>query len=58
MRPYKIDGSVKRGFAVLDGNGGILYDLLETRKEAEAIRDALNSGCPEDWDSVSKKLGS
>lgn len=44
------------GFGVVTQSGAIVYDLLETRREAEEICDVLNSGIGPEWDAVSAEL--
>ena len=36
--------------------GGIVYDLIETRVEAERICTLLNRGVPAEWDILQKYL--
>jgi hypothetical protein len=52
---YKVVGHAKIGFAVLE-DGAILYDLLERKSIANAIRDVLRDGIGPDWNAVEAEL--
>jgi len=53
---YKVVGDNQFGFAVTDAKGGTLYDLIESRTEADSIRDVLNSGIGPEWNAVENEL--
>lgn len=52
---YRVVGNHKDGYAVVQG-GAIEYDLLETRSDANAIRDVLNDGFGPEWEAVEAEL--
>jgi len=54
--PYKVEGNHVRGYAVVHESGGIEYDLLESRAEADEICEVLNEGVGPEWDAVEKAL--
>lgn len=56
MANYKVKGNHLAGYAVLSESGGIEYDLLESRTEAEEICEVLNDGIGPEWDAVEKAL--
>lgn len=55
---YHVEGNHITGHCVLTENNGIVYDLLETRQEADEICAVLNLGIGPDWDAVEKYLKS
>lgn len=55
MATYRVAGNRKDKYFVLE-DGGVLYDLLESRDEARAIRDVLRDGIGPEWDAVDAEL--
>ncbi len=53
---YHVVGNEQTKYAVVDNLGGIVYDLLDSRKEAVAIKNVLNKGIGPEWDAVSAAL--
>ena len=56
MTQYHVEGNHVTGYAILTENGGIEYDLLESRTEADEICEVLNSGIGPEWDAVIAEL--
>lgn len=53
---YHVEGNHITGYCILLPNGGIEYDLLETRQEADEICEVLNQGIGPEWDEVEAAL--
>jgi len=53
---YRVTGKEKTGFAVVDGQGATVYDLLDSKGEAIEIRAILNDGIGPEWDAVEEEL--
>jgi hypothetical protein len=45
-----------KGVAVLDKRGAVLYDLLDSAKEARNIASICNRGIGPEWDAVEPEL--
>jgi hypothetical protein len=53
---YRVTGKEKTGFAVVDGHGAIVYDLLDSKEEAIEICAILNDGIGPEWGAVEEEL--
>jgi len=53
---YRVTGKEKTGFAVVDGHGATVYDLLDSKEEAIEICAILNDGIGLEWDAVEEEL--
>lgn len=50
---YRVDGD---GPFCVEDRGGIVYDLIDSKTEAEAICKILNKGIGPEWDVVEPEL--
>lgn len=53
---YYVEGNHLTGYFILMQGGGIEYDLLETKQEADEICEVLNRGIGPEWDEVEAAL--
>lgn len=51
MQPYRVSGN-----SVLDENGAVMYDNLESLQLAHDIALVLNAGIDPEWDAVEAAL--
>lgn len=57
MEKYKVVGAKTRGYAVVYVvGGGIEYDLIDRKEDAEEICEILNRGIGPEWDLVESEL--
>lgn len=54
MSRYHVEGNHVVGYAVVEEHGGVEYDHLDTRSQAEEICEALNAGVGPEWDAVER----
>lgn len=53
---YYVDGNHVTGYGVFLVGGGIEYDLIDTKQEADEICEVLNRGIGPEWDAVEAEL--